>query len=161
LLGGANFEEAGGIAVDAVGNSYLVGSTDSQNFPVLPGAPQLMHTGPNQNPFVTVLDPTGSTLTFSTYYGGNNGDDGTAIAIDSPSTPNVYITGLTASANFPVTPGAFQTTFKTGGPFVVKLSPTAATGVLTAPLSIAFGSQVVRTASAPLTVTLAQFDEGT
>jgi hypothetical protein len=155
LLGGANFEEAGGIAVDAVGNSYLVGSTDSQNFPVLPGAPQLMHTGPNQNPFVTVLDPTGSTLTFSTYYGGNNGDDGTAIAIDSPSTPNVYITGLTASANFPVTPGAFQTTFKTGGPFVVKLSPTAATGVLTAPLSIAFGSQVVRTASAPLTVTLA------
>ncbi len=155
LLGGANFEEAGGIAVDAVGNSYLVGSTDSQNFPVLPGAPQLMHSGPNQNPFVTVLDPTGSTLTFSTYYGGNNGDDGTAIAIDSPSTPNVYITGITASANFPVTPGAFQTTFKTGGPFVVKLSPTAATGVLTAPLAIAFGNQVVRTASAPQTLTLA------
>jgi len=162
FLGGSKFDSPGGIAVDSVGNAYLVGSTESPDFPTLPGGPQTTRTTFNRNLiFVSVMNPTGSALTFSTYYGGNTGDDGDAIAIDSPTTPNVYITGLATSSDFPVTPAAFQTTFKTGGAYAVKLSPTAAVGVFTAPTSLNFGNQTVKTPSTPQTVQLANLTKST
>jgi hypothetical protein len=162
FLGGSKFDSPGGIAVDSVGNAYLVGSTESPDFPTLPGGPQTTRTTFNRNLiFVSVMNPTGSALTFSTYYGGNTGDDGDAIAIDSTTTPNVYITGLTTSSDFPVTPAAFQTAFKTGGAYVVKLSPAAAVGVFTAPTSLNFGNQTVKTPSVPQTVQLANLTKST
>ena len=78
-----------------------------------------------------MLNSTGSALSFSTYFGGSGGDAATGIAVDSSA--NIYITGITASSDFPVTTGAFQTTFKTGAAFVAKLSPAAATGVILSP----------------------------
>ena len=162
FLSGSQFDVPGGIAVDSVGNSYLVGTTDSPDFPTVPGGPQPTRSTFNRNIiFVSVLDPTGAFLSFSTYFGGNNGDDGSAIALDSPTTPNLYITGLTASSDFPVTPGAFQTTFKTGGAYVVKLSPLAAVGVFTAPTSVNFGNQTINTSSPAQTVTLANLTSNT
>ncbi len=59
------------------------------------------------NAFVTKLNPSGSALAFSTYLGGCSFDFGQGIAVDASG--NAYVTGITRSANFPTTPGAFQT----------------------------------------------------
>ena len=74
---------------------------------------------------MTKLNPTGSGLVYSTYLGGSDTEYGNSIAVDALPNPNAYVTGLTASTNFPTTPGAFQPTF--GGAdeaFVTKLNPT-------------------------------------
>jgi len=127
-LGGGGFDEGRGIAVDATGNAYVTGFTDSPDFPIA-GAFQTTLGGGFGDAFVTKLDPAGSALVYSTYLGGNGFDQGTGIAVDS--TGNAYVTGFTASTNFPTTGGAFQTA--TGGPsdsptdaFVTKLNPAGA-----------------------------------
>jgi YD repeat-containing protein len=67
-----------------------------------------------------VVDPT---LDFSTYLGGSGNDDAYGIAVDG--TGNSYITGSTASTNFPTTTGAFTSGSGAGtGVFVTKLSST-------------------------------------
>ena len=69
------------------------------------------------------LNANGSALVYSTYLGGTGDDEGRSVAIDS--TGNAYVTGKTASINFPTTPGAFSTSVASGG-FVTKLSPAGA-----------------------------------
>jgi hypothetical protein len=99
------------IAVDTLGDAYLTGQAGSANFPVTSGAFQPTNhalTNEGSNAFVTKLNPTGTALVYSTYLGGSGGDTGSAIAVDSQ--PSVYVAGRTASTDFPVTPGAFQTT---------------------------------------------------
>ena len=54
------------------------------------------------------LNPTGTALVYSTYLGGTGYDQGNGIAVDTAG--NAYVTGITASTNFPTTAGAFQTT---------------------------------------------------
>jgi uncharacterized repeat protein (TIGR01451 family) len=82
-----------------------------------------MLVGP-QDAFVTKLNPTGSApLLYSTYLGGAGDESGNGIAVDA--TGNAYVTGDTASANFPTTDGAFQTTRKgKGDAFVTTLNTT-------------------------------------
>jgi len=118
-LGGAN-TAALGIAVDAGGSAYVVGRT-SGAVPTTPGAFQRTFnpgfTGSRPPPiefdaFVTKLNPTGSELVYSTFLGGGDIDWGTAVAVDSDG--NAYVTGFTASANFPITPAAFQPLFARG-----------------------------------------------
>lgn len=121
----ANGGSASGIAVDSNGNAYVVGNTDSSDFPVTPGAFNASCTS-CPNLFVTKLDSTGSQLVYSTYFGGTpfpgvSEDEGSAIAVDASG--SAYVTGRTASPNFPTTPGAFQTTGQ--GVFVSKLNPDA------------------------------------
>jgi Abnormal spindle-like microcephaly-assoc'd, ASPM-SPD-2-Hydin/Beta-propeller repeat len=155
-LGGSSQDAAGGIAADASGNAYLVGGTQSSDFPTIPGAPQFTFTAHSRETgYVSVLNSTGTALSFSTFFGGTGGDAATSVAIDSASPPNIYVTGITGSSDFPVTTGAFQTTFKTGAAFVAKLSPAAATGVILSPSALNFGKQVEGVASQPLLVTLA------
>ena len=122
-LGGGNFDEGLGIAVDSAGNAYVAGSTGSTNFPTTTGAFQTTFGG-GRNAFVTKLNPTGSALVYSTYLGGSLFDEGLGIAVDA--TGSAYVTGDTQSSNFPTTPGAFQTTFGGGfsDAFVTKLNPT-------------------------------------
>src|ERR1035438_3520593 len=104
-LGGAGNDVANGIAVDAAGEAYVVGYTDSTNFPTR--SPIYANAGGQGDAFVAKLTPAGDSLVFSTYLGGSLVDIATAVALDS--TGNVYVTGATLSANFPVTGGAFQT----------------------------------------------------
>ncbi len=127
-LGGTNhdgfFVGYGGIAVDSVGHAYVVGLTESPDFPTY-NAIQPIHGGccSVRDAFVTKLSPDGSAFVYSTYLGGANGEEGYGIAVDSQG--NAYVTGLTTSEDFPTTPGSFQPT-KTDNDidaFVSKISP--------------------------------------
>jgi hypothetical protein len=136
FLGGLGYDQGSGIAVDATGHVYVTGETASVDFPV---ANALWPTnsggfGGATNPlgneaFVAKFDPTGRTLVYATYIGGNGVDAGIGIAVDDAG--HAYATGLTASTNFPVTSNAFQPQlpgqpflgFYPSSAFVLKLSP--------------------------------------
>ena len=99
FLGGGDFDNAAGIAVDASGAAYVVGSTSSTNFPT-----QDPYQGdqPARDVFVAKLNPdTGGavTLAYSTYLGGSSSDNGNAIAIDAAGA--AYVGADSGSANFP------------------------------------------------------------
>ena len=101
-----------GVAVDNAGNTYVTGFTESPDFPVTPGAFQTKLKG-RKNAFLSVINTSASgaaVLVYSTYLGGSGLDAGFGIAVDNAG--NTYITGFTESPDFPVTPGAFQTTLK-------------------------------------------------
>jgi uncharacterized protein (TIGR03437 family) len=119
-LGGNQYDVGTSVAVDAAGNIYVGGMTSSFNFPVTEGAFQTTYGGGGGNAceaagdaFVTKLNPTGSALIYSTYVGGRLDEFGSALTIDAAG--DAYITGYTLSNNFPVTPGAFQTTYHGSG----------------------------------------------
>ncbi len=119
-LGGSSDDQLYGIALDSSGNAYVAGYTNSTNFPVTANAFQATK-GVSYDAVVTKLNSTGTSLIYSTHLGGNSGDYGDAIAVDSSG--NAYVTGGTQSTNFPVTGGARQTTF--GGlrdAYVTKLN---------------------------------------
>jgi hypothetical protein len=100
-----------GLALDSSDDVYIAGYAASTEFPVTAGAYQTTnHSTKTQgsNAFVTALNPTGTALIYSTYLGGSSGDYANAIAVDSSG--YAYVTGNAVSTDFPVTPGAFQTT---------------------------------------------------
>jgi hypothetical protein len=99
-LGGSSSDFAGGIAVDSRGNSYIAGSTSSPDFPVVRAVqPREPGTTDQEDAFVAKLNPAGTALLFSTYLGGNNDEDGAAIALGAGGA--VYVTGFTRSTDFP------------------------------------------------------------
>ena len=100
LLGGTSFDQAYGIALDASRNAYVVGTTQSANFPVQAARQPSNGGGGNRDAFVSKLNANGSALVYSTYHGGANSDYGNAIAVDAGGA--AYITGETDSTNFPV-----------------------------------------------------------
>jgi hypothetical protein len=107
-LGGKEDDGAFSVAVDAAGHAFVTGFTDSQNFPTTAnalyreiGGELNRHTGFfATDAFVTELNTNGSGLVYSTYLGGSDEDAGTSIAVDSAD--NAYVTGLTASTDFPL-----------------------------------------------------------
>ena len=68
-----------------------------------------MTSGGDWDCFVTKMNATGSTLIYSTFLGRNGGEHCGGIAVEQAG--NAYLTGYTLSPDFPVTPGAFQSTF--------------------------------------------------
>jgi hypothetical protein len=124
-LGGSGLDEGQAIAVDGAGSAYVTGETSSADFPTTPGAFDTSYNGGDFDVFVTKLNQTGSTLLYSTYLGGNGFDLGTGIALGGAGT--AHVTGVTFSADFPTTPGAFDTSYNGGGDaFVTRLDPTGA-----------------------------------
>jgi Bacterial Ig-like domain (group 3)/Bacterial Ig domain/Beta-propeller repeat len=132
-LGGTYVDGGNAIAVDKQGNAYVAGYTESNDFPVTSGAFQTVRPAQKwDNAFVAKLNPAGNALVFATFLGGDGGgdyggDSASGIALDKNG--NVFVTGKTASANFPVTAGAFQTRWKATGigsanAFVSKLNAT-------------------------------------
>src|SRR6266513_2493331 len=87
-LGGSHEDRDPAIAVDAAGNAYVTGHTESRDFPTTTGAFQTgfgggaMSSGEG-DAFVTKLNPTGSALVYSTYLGGSGPDEGRGIAVDA------------------------------------------------------------------------------
>jgi len=107
-LGGSENDAALGIAIDAFGEAYVTGFTDSPNFPATAHAvqPQFAGDGGEEpdfffgDAFLTVVNPTGTSLVYSSFHGGTKDDIGFAVAIDGMG--KVYMTGNTFSQNFPV-----------------------------------------------------------
>ena len=96
-LGGTDFDEGRGIAVDHSGQAYVTGFTASTDFPTQdPLQPTL---GGSDDAFVAKLNRTGSQLVYSTYLGGTDFDGGRGIAVDHSG--QAYVTGFTASTDFP------------------------------------------------------------
>ncbi|HWB84565.1 MAG TPA: SBBP repeat-containing protein [Bryobacteraceae bacterium] len=121
-LGGGTDDVGYGIAIDSGGNIYVTGYTKSTNFP-LKGAPlQSQNAGgaTGEDAFVAKFIPRGL-LTYATYLGGNGDDSGQGIAVDA--TGGVYVTGQTASTNFPLAQAYQSTLSGTSDAFVARLTP--------------------------------------
>jgi hypothetical protein len=109
FLGGSSHETGAGIAVDGSGNAFVVGTTQSPDFPTTVGAfRRTGSAGNNPDVFVSKLNAAGTALVYSTFVGGSGFDFARGIAIDAGG--NAYITGQTTSSNFPTTAGAFSRT---------------------------------------------------
>jgi len=217
-LGGSGGDYGRGLAVDASGNAYVTGLTTSTDFPVTAGALQIAGGGTSVDAFVTKLDPTGSSVVYSTYLGGSGAEAGFDIAVDTAGNAyvagyaygnglplaspiqaanggyydaflamlnaggsalvfstylggsgneeargvavdpsgNAYLAGRTFSTDFPVTPGAFQTSYGSGAfdGFVAKLTNPALPVLRLSETSITFPAQGVDTSSPPQVLTL-------
>jgi hypothetical protein len=104
-LGGSNIDEAHGLAIDDSGFAYVTGITFSRNFPTVGPSYGFPVGEGSTTAFVTKLVPGGTGVLYSLCLGGGS-DEGTAIAVGP--TGNAFVTGDTASAAFPTTPGVFQ-----------------------------------------------------
>ncbi|HEX8190020.1 MAG TPA: SBBP repeat-containing protein [Pyrinomonadaceae bacterium] len=108
---GGNAQDSGeGVKADASGNTYVAGFTLSNNFPVA-NAFQGTHGG-GQDAFVTKLNPTGSALVYSTYFGGTGPEIAFGIAVDASG--SVHLAGTTGSLNSLPTANAIQCTRNAG-----------------------------------------------
>jgi hypothetical protein len=97
-LGGSGTTQAFALAVDGAGHAWVTGATAAADFPVVnPFQGTRKGFG---DAFVTKLHPSGSSLVYSTYLGGNHGEVGYGIAVDAAG--SAYVTGLTNSQDFPV-----------------------------------------------------------
>ena len=131
-LGREGDEGARGIGMDAAGNVYIAGKTNSSDLPVVSAVQPVYGGGTanfiNGDAFIAKFSPAGALL-YLTYLGGMGDDVATALAVDAAG--NAYITGATTSSDFP-TVNAYQgklagfggqTCYRTGDAFVAKLSP--------------------------------------
>ncbi len=125
FLGGSSLDAITSIAVDNLGNAYVAGWTTSSDLPTV--NPARAQESGSVDAFVAKLGPGGDTLIYCTYLGGVGDDRAFAIAIDTAG--DAYVTGWTASVNFPTaSPAQFSLA---GGKdaFVAKLNP-AGNGLL-------------------------------
>ncbi|MDQ2825537.1 MAG: SBBP repeat-containing protein [Actinomycetota bacterium] len=129
-LGGSNDDHGLAVAVDSVGAAYVTGDTLSAGFPTVralqpaSGGSASGVAGSFPDAFVAKFTPAGSALVYSTFLGGSDSDQGTAIAVDSSGA--AYVTGITSSPDFPVV-GPIQA--RKGGDsdaFVAKIDPAGA-----------------------------------
>jgi uncharacterized protein (TIGR03437 family) len=126
LIGGRYDDGGSGIALDPLGNIYVSGFTNSNDFPTTADAAQKNFTGlagnalaPIGHAFLLQMPPDASKLTYSTFLGGGGNDRGfPGVAVDMGG--NAYVAGLTGSNDFPVTAGSAQHQFggadKSGDP---------------------------------------------
>jgi hypothetical protein len=123
LIGGSGADGAHDGELDKAGNFHLDGFTGSTDFPTTPGAFQPTFGGGATDAWAAKLNKTGTALVYSTYLGGGGDEDVFDLTTDRSG--SAYIPGLTSSADFPVTPGAFQTTFQGGDldGYLTKLNP--------------------------------------
>ena len=123
-LGGSGNDQGNAIAVDADGNTYITGFTDSIDFPLANAFQQacLGCADGLHGAFVAKLDPDGANLLFSTYLGGRGDDIGNGITVDNLH--NVYVTGYTTSTNFPTVNAMASTAGGGGDAFLAKFDPT-------------------------------------
>jgi hypothetical protein len=124
-LGGSAYDGATSITVDALGNAYVTGSTQSANFPTAGALYGTLQGGADA--FVSKFNASGA-LVYSTYLGGSNAENSqrsahAGIAVDA--TGSAYVTGGTSSADFPVVNAIQNVHGPTTNPdvFVTKLNP--------------------------------------
>ena len=118
-LGGTNFDQGQGIAVDDAGQIYVTGVTSSLDFPTR-NAFQPTFGGPFVDAFVIQLTADGSSLNYATYLGGDSSEVGEGIAVDSAG--QAYVTGRTSSTDFPTMNPLQPALAGLGNAFVAQLS---------------------------------------
>ena len=108
FLGGSGSPDSpSAIKLDMLGRVLIVGGTGSRDFPTTLGAWSQSLLGMS-NAYVTQLNPTGTALLYSTYFGGNGLDGPGDVAIDGVG--RAILGGTTSSPNLPVTSNALQRT---------------------------------------------------
>jgi hypothetical protein len=116
---GANSAPA--IASDGSGNIFMTGLTQSTNLPTTAGCFQAAAAG-GTDAYLVKWSNVGARL-YSTYMGGSSNEEAAAVGIAVDASGNAWMTGCTASNNFPTTVGAFQTAFAgTYDQYLVKWS---------------------------------------
>jgi hypothetical protein len=156
-LGGSGYDEATALAISSTGDVYVAGFTNSStDFPNTSGGAQKNYGGGESDTFVAKLNSDLTQILQSTYLGGSDWDEATALAISS--TGDVYVAGLTYSTDFPGTTGGAQVSCRscndyypdafvarlsinlTAGP-ILSISPTPTNGTITSsPAGISCGS---------------------
>lgn len=119
LLGGALFDAGRAVALDDRKAIYLTGATNSKDFPVK-AACDPSYNGGFQDAFLAKFAPGGKTLTYATYLGGDNNDEGMAVAVDGNGA--AHVAGYTCSHNFPLR-NSFDTFFYYGEGFYTQFVP--------------------------------------
>ena len=140
FLGGSQTDNGLSIAVDKSGNTYVTGSTTSNNFPTVhPLQGHRASTDESQDVFVSKINAAGTAIVYSTYLGGSMGDVGYSIAVDGSG--NAYVTGYTQSSDFP-TAKPIQGTYAGGdqSAFVTKINAAGSALVYSTFLGGGFGS---------------------
>ncbi|MDP8990936.1 MAG: SBBP repeat-containing protein, partial [Acidobacteriota bacterium] len=119
-MGGTGLGAVTGVAIDSAGDLYAAGWTEALNFPIVLAA-QAANAG-SVDAFIVKLNPTGTALLYATYIGGSGDDRAAAIAVDASG--QAYVTGATASPNFPLLLPLRTTLGGSKTAFVLKLSAT-------------------------------------
>lgn len=123
---GGSGDDGGGpsVRVTRSGETVIVGSTSSRDLPVSPGAYDVTYNGGSNDLCVAKFSADGSALVYGTYLGGsgNEGVETHNLAVDDDG--NAFVTSGTNSTDYPITPGAFQSSFGGGGgdTFISKIS---------------------------------------
>jgi hypothetical protein len=131
FLGGTKFDAAYALTLGPQNEVYVVGETESHDFPTTPGVLKetitafSFHTG-----FVSKLSARGDQLEWATFLGGStfqlDPDQPRSVALDAQGT--VFVAGGTQSPDFPTTPGAFKTQYPPGAivqGFLCRITPDA------------------------------------
>ncbi|MCL4298836.1 MAG: hypothetical protein KJ077_24070 [Anaerolineae bacterium] len=134
FLGGTGSTNEGkSIAINGAGEAFIVGYTDSADFPTTAGAYDTTFNGTAYDPFVTKLSANGSSLVYSTFLGtgeiatGSVGPGGSSLVggydIAVNTAGEAFVTGTTSDSSFPTTAGAYDTTYSgTFNVFVTKFN---------------------------------------
>jgi hypothetical protein len=107
FLGGGDEDVGWGVALADDGTAYAVGETQSSDFPTTVGALDSTLSG-GSDAYLLHLDATGSSLLYSTFWGGSLEDQ--ALALTTNGNGDLFLTGSTRSSDFPVTAGVFDET---------------------------------------------------
>jgi len=127
-VGGPGYDYGHDIAVNEAGEAFVSGEAGF-NFPTTAGAFQTVYGGGARDAFAVRMNSSGDTLIYATYIGGSDldgSDPNQGMGIDINDNDEAFVSGFTASTDFPVTAGAFQTTHGGGtyDAFAARISPT-------------------------------------
>jgi hypothetical protein len=168
FLGGSGFDALTGIALDSKNDVFVTGITQSTNFPVSSNAykktcSQCSTSTGKSSAVLTELNPAGTELTYSTYLGGSDSENGTALTVDTAG--NAYVVGQVTSTNFPVSAGAVQPSCSACGDdsaaFLTKFYfGTAAPSLTFSEPTLSFGNQALKQSSSAKDLTLKNSGSG-
>lgn len=117
-IGGSEFDQVSDVALDASSNAYVVGYTNSTNFPT--ASPIQVALAGGKDAFITKINSTGSALTYSTYFGGSGNDQAAALAINSSN--EAFFAGTTYSSDITIVNSLQSVLGGEADAFVVKLN---------------------------------------
>jgi uncharacterized protein (TIGR03437 family) len=122
FLGDDENDRGRGVAVGSDGSVYVVGETESGEFPTTAGAWQPEFARGGRDGFVAKISPDGSRLVYSTFLGSDQDDWATGVAVDTQG--QAHVIGGTRSSKFPTTPLSLQRQLGGGSDaFIVKIMP--------------------------------------